>query len=329
MKKILLCLIPVLGFSQKEMPIKFVSNLRDNTSSVAKFYFKDIRKDKKLPIITFKEEQYQMILDERFGNEILARFKKDNPESQEERELVLLLEDYTVFEAKSGNKTVADGRIKAAVFEKKDNLYYLIGSMDKLIANPQVQSVKTPKNMSYFLSDDISTFVKYGFRNRDNNGIGISEEDLLRYRTVIISRLPVFVSGLKDGVYTSGREFFSVQPLEGYSLVKNEEGKVESATKVGSKKVNASKIYAYVENGKVYKNTYSGFMPMEKDDRGFYVVSNRGELEYIAGDSTYGMFGLIGGIAGAIDQNITQNKAKKEEKKPVYIDPFNYGFVYD
>ena len=122
MKKIILLFIPFLGFTQKVVPIKFNSNLVDPTEKVSTLYYKDVRENKKLAVINFKKEDYQMVLDQSFGIAIEKRFKEDNPDG-EGRELLLLLEKFEVFEGKAGEKTVADARIQAATFEKKGDLY--------------------------------------------------------------------------------------------------------------------------------------------------------------------------------------------------------------
>lgn len=326
MKKIILLFIPFLGFTQKVVPIKFNSNLVDPTEKVSTLYYKDVRENKKLAVINFKKEDYQMVLDQSFGIAIEKRFKEDNPDG-EGRELLLLLEKFEVFEGKAGEKTVADARIQAATFEKKGDLYYYIKSINKDIGEQQQQAGKTPKTMSLFVGRDISALMKTSYKAKNISSIGVSEIELPNYRTKLTQSLPAYTQSLKDGIYLSGEDFFNQLPKEGYVLERNDKGKITQA-KSNKDKVSVRKIFAYVEDNKAYLNTISGFLPLEKDEKGFYLVSNRGELEYVPVDSTYGMFGLIGGIVATIDQNDRQKKAKQQEKYNIYIDALTYKFIY-
>lgn len=85
-------------------------------------------------------------------------------------------------------------------------------------------------------------------------------------------------------------------------------------------------MFAYIENGKIYKHTFSGFMEVFKNEKGFYLMSNRGLILPAKSSSfSVGVGGVYNGIAiglvSAIDRSIRQNKMKRDEIMEIYIDP--------
>lgn len=325
MKKLVFILMPVIGFAQQKITIDFDANTKDATHSVKDVSVVDLRMDKNPGTVTSNGAIYVYKLPADFTSTLAARFDKDNKQKGS-RNIVVLLEDIKVWENNTGKKTVPAAHVRASSFEKKGGQYYYLTSIDKNVGTLDVQNTMTPKALPIYFKNDFSGFLKASYKAKPS-ATALSESDLPSYFTVLSSALPAFTAPVKDGVYESYTSFFNQTPAEGFVIEKNSEGKVIRAKK-GAEKIAVSKMWAYVENGKIYKNTYSGFMPVEKNDKGYYIISNRGELEAVQANPTYGMFGLVGGIAGAIAQDAKQDRAKKAEKKPIYLDPLTGSYIY-
>lgn len=285
----------------------------------------DIRKEKNLGTFTNKKGTYTFEIPQDLNAVIQSEFNKDN-KTKGNRDLVFVLEDIHVSDFDNGKKVVPAGHIRSSIFEKKGDKYYFLSSMDKNAGTPDVQAGMTPNYLDAFITLDIQNFIRTSY-SKTPSSVAISENDLPNYYSILSSALPAFNQTVAEGVYENAQAFFYQKPSAGFKVEKNDEGKVTRA-KNGDQKIPGSKIWAYVEDGKIYKNTFSGYIPMEKDEKGYYLTSNRGELEMVAANNTLGMFGLIGGVAGAIEQNARQNKAKKADKYRVYIDPLTGAYIY-
>lgn len=325
MKKLLLTLLPVLGFAQEKIQMEFGRNFKDPSKTVKSIEVVDLRTDKGAPTINYKGDAYTFEFPQDFGTQAQAKFDKDN-KTKGARDIVVLFEDFSVTEFNNGKKVVPLGHIRASAFEKKNGQYYYLHTLDKNIGTLEMQNAMTPKYLPAFLDIDVADFLKTAY-SKTPSAMALGQDQLSNYYNILSAGMPAFNQNLKDGVYETNTAFFNQTPSEGYVLEKNKDGKVTRARK-GDEKIPAYKIYAYVEGGKAYKNTFSGFLPMLKDDKGYYLYSNRGELEMIPANSTMGMFGLIGGIAAAVEQDAKQDKARKAEKKNIYVDPLTGSYIY-
>lgn len=119
-------------------------------------------------------------------------------------------------------------------------------------------------------------------------------------------------------------------------MLKDNDGYSKAINQITKEKIPYRKIYAFVENGKPYKNTAWGFQQLEKDNVGFYLFANRGILhpEEFTISPWYGLAGgligsIIGGTITAINIDAQNKKAKTAEKHKVYIDPFMGIYSFD
>lgn len=323
--KFFLTILPIFALSQQKIQMDFAKDLKDPTRTVKTLSVIDVRPDTTPQNLTYKGETYIFEFPHDLNSSVQAEFDHDN-KTKGTRDIVVLFEDFNVSEFDTGKKTVPRAHVRASMFEKRNGQYYYLHTVDKNVGIVDVQNAMTPKLVSAYFNRDISEALKASY-TKEASSIGLNHDQLNNYYTVLSGGMPAFTNTLKDGVYDSYSSFFNQNAKEGFVLEKNKEGKIVKAKK-GDEKIPEHKIYAYVENGTAYINTFSGFMPLQRNDRGYYVISNRGELEAVAPNSTYGMFGLVGGIAGAIDQNAKQNKAKKETKREIYIDPLTGAFIY-
>lgn len=326
MKKLLLLLIPAMMFSQKEVKLTSVGSIKDNTSKTKELIVIDQRVNKDLGTVTFKNQPVHFAFAESTAAEFFTNwYKKSNKTPKGSENLVLLLEDIEFRKETEDGKDFLKADLRASTFLEKGNQYYFVERLNATITpgelpnNAQGIALAVPLQLGYLIKNSYSATPSVK---------AISKEQLLNYASIMQSEMPAFTeSALKDGVYIDHKSFFSQKPAEGYALVKNKEGMVTKARK-GEETLAGWKIYAYVENGKVYKNTAGGFMEMKKDNAGYYVFSNRGTLSPVQMDSTYGMFGLIGAGIGAIAANEQNKKLQKAEKYKIYVDPLSGGFIY-
>lgn len=325
MKNLIFLLLSVFCFSQQKIMFDFDASMKDATKTVKSVTIIDQRSSKEPTEIMYKDEKYSFDLAPDFNKQISEKFIKDNKQ-QGTRDLVVLLEDLSVSENDTGKKTVPAAHFRASTFERKADKYYYITTSDKFVGPMDVQAGMTPKYLPGFLKWDITELLKNSFAGVPSK-IELDATDLPNYYSILSSTMPAFTAALKDGVYENAAAFFNQNPAAGFMVERNSEGKIQRA-KSGDNKLPAYKIWGYVENGKLYRNTISGFLPVEKDDKGYYILSNRGELEMVPANSTLGMFGLIGGLAAAVDQNAKQTKAKKAEKKNIYIDPLTGAYIF-
>ena len=326
MKNLLFLLLPLAALAQQKVPLNWDYSLRDGSKQYGTIELIDQRADKSPGIYAADNMTYEFDFSKDPNTAIKTKFDADN-KTKGSRNMVLLLDELTFFTNQNGKKSFPDTRIRAATFERKGDQYYFISSINKTPGTVETQSMKTTKWLPYLIEQDLTALVKTSYTKTPSSQ-GITADALPHYVSILSSSLPAFVNAaLKDGVYDSANAFFSQQPMAGYTLERNDDGKVVRARN-GSEKLSYGKIYAYVEGGKAYKNTFSGFMPLQRDQNGYYLVSNRGELEPVASNNTFGMFGLIGGVAGAIEQNARQNKDKAKDKVNVYMDPFTGEYIF-
>lgn len=337
MKKLLLAVcifIAAFSFSQVKEAIKFKGNISNYNGNIYKsLTVLDQREDKMIGIIPFgnQKEMREVVFPTNPGNDLGMWYTKSNYEGGRS-ELVLVLKKLKLSTGETIDKNT-EGTIdfSAQTFLKDGDKYRFIYKKDTVFAfNHKEVSELMIKNIPTIFS----IFIKKTY-SLSPIGSEVTLNELADYESYTKSNYEVFKNEqLKDGIYLDYISFFTQNPQQGYTFERNDKGEMTKAIKEenGKKnKISASKMFVYVENGKAYKKTMSGFMELNRNEKGFYLLTNRGYLFPAQYNSTYGMFGLIGGIAGAIDQSSKQKKMKKEDIVEVYIDPLTgeYDFPAD
>ena len=189
------------------------------------------------------------------------------------------------------------------------------------------------KKISETLVKNISTAFEYLFSKnykKKPTGPEVTLQDITNYDSYIRNYYPIFKeSVLKDGIYLDHNSFLNQKPEEGnFVLERNKKGEVTKAVKNGKDKIPAYNMFAYIEDGKAYRYTFSGFMELNRNDKGFYLTTNRGHLFPQSSNNIYGL-GLAGAAAGIIDENLKQKNSKKNEKENVYIDWLTGEFDFE
>lgn len=95
----------------------------------------------------------------------------------------------------------------------------------------------------------------------------------------------------------------------------------------------SEEIFGYVENGKAYRLTPVGFLEMQKDENGFYIVSARSEL--FPPQSNNGMMmgtmmgGMVGALIGAaVDSSGSGRRNPNLGLSKIYIDSLTGDYIF-
>ncbi|WP_415324717.1 hypothetical protein [Chryseobacterium sp. MMS23-Vi53] len=329
MKKILQVIfsfIAIISIAQTKEAIKFRGNVtnynQDNTYKYLTVI--DQREDKQIGTLPFgdKKEMREVVFPTTPANDFGNWYTKANYQGGN-YEFVLILKRLKLSVGETVDKKT-DGKMdfSAQTFLKDGDKYHFLYKKDTVFAfnNKEVSELMV-KNIPTIYS----IFIRKSYDIKPTEK-AVSFDDLKDYETLTKNNYEAFKNdNLKDGIYLDHHSFFNQTPEQGnYTLEINNKGDVTRAVKEenGKKdKISANKMYAYVDKGKAYKKTFSGFFEIQKDAKGYFILANRGYLFPVQSNSTFGMFGLIGGVAGAIEQGARQNKMKKDGVENIYLDP--------
>lgn len=337
MKKILqvtFILISILSFSQGQEIIKERGNLSNPKGNIYKsLTVIDQREDKHIGVLPFGEiKEMKEIVFPNSVNNFLSLWYTESNHKGGKHELVLVLKKMKTFIGEAvGKETEGDIEFSAQTFLKEGDDYRFLYKRDT------VYSFKD-KNISEVMVKNIPVIFAmlmkktYAVKALENS---VTIDALTDYESYVKNNSEAYKNEkLKEGIYLNHSSFISQNPEPGnYVFEKNSKGQVTKAIKEenGKKdKISANEMFVYVENGKAYKKTYSGFLELNKNNKGFYVVSNRGYILPVQNSAVFlnvggGRGGMYGGIAiglvGVIERGFRQNKIKKDEIGEVYIDP--------
>ncbi|UWX59916.1 hypothetical protein N0B40_16035 [Chryseobacterium oranimense] len=314
----------IISFSQSKEAIKFKGNILNYTENTYKsFKVIDQREDKQIGTLPFGEqkEMKEVVFPTTPDNDFSTWYLKSN-QTGASTEFVMVLKRLKLSTGDSdGKKTEGKIDFSAQTFAKNGDKYRFLYKKDTVFTfyDKEISELMVKNIPTIF-----SVFIKKSYSlNPVGNSVSFSE--LGDYGNYVNNNYAALKEGeLKDGIYLDYISFFNQTPEPGsYTFELNNKGDITRAVKEenGKKtKIPAYKMFAYVEKGKARKMTFSGFLDLDKDEHGFYITANRGHLFPVQSNSTYGMFGLIGGIAGAIEQGARQKKMKNGDVGKVYID---------
>lgn len=312
-----------LVFGQNIEEIKLNVNIQDPMKSTKNLNLLDLRENKEVgQIKKFSSGKESKVVFQKEERQAVKEWFEKYNETRGKDELYLVLKKLNISQEDTRNKL----EVSAGVFAKKADKFHYISKVDTVLFE-QGNSNALVRAIPALLGNVIKKSYKIVPWKEE-----LSQENLANYEEVMKQNMPAFAeTTLKDGVYKSYHSFFRQMPEEGhFTIVKNEKGEVLRAVNEDNKtRIPARQINIYVADGKAYKNTLAGFVEMEKDNRGYYIMSNHASLFPLKTSPTYGiMFGLAGGligglIGGTIDAARDNNKTKKEqakEKSKYYID---------
>lgn len=308
-----------LVFGQNIEEIKLNVNIQDPMKSTKSLNLLDLRENKEVgQIKKFSSGKESKVVFQKEEKQAVKEWFEKYNETKGKDELYLVLKKLNISQEDAQNKL----EVSAGVFAKKADKFHYISKVDTVLFD-QGNSNALVRAIPALLGNVIKKSYKIVPWKEE-----LSQENLANYEEVMKQNMPAFAeTTLKDGVYKSYHSFFRQTPEEGhFTIVKNEKGEVLRAVNEDNKtRISARQINIYVADGKAYKNTLAGFVEMEKDNRGYYIMSNHASLFPLKTSPTYGiMFGLAGGlIGGTIDAARDNNKTKKgqaKEKSKYYID---------
>ncbi|GAA4164203.1 hypothetical protein GCM10022217_34410 [Chryseobacterium ginsenosidimutans] len=327
-------LTSIICFSQNQEIIKERGNLSNPKGNIYKsLEVIDQREDKKIGEMTFGDaKEMKEVVFPTTVNNFLSQWYTDSNHKGGKNEMVLVLKHLKTYIGETvGKETEGEIEFSAQTFLKEGDTYKFLYKKDT------VYSFRS-KNISDVMMKNIpvvfAMFLKktYTLKPKEN---AVTIDALTDYESYVRNNSEAYKNqALKDGVYLNHNAFMNQTPEQGnYVLEKNGKGAVLRAIKEenGKKdKISTNEMFAYVENGKAYRKTYSGFLELNKNDKGFYLISNRGYLLPAQNSTVFvnvggtngGMYGGVAvGLVGILERGLRQNKMKKEEKFPIYIDP--------
>jgi hypothetical protein len=337
MKKILqitLIFVSIISFAQVQEIIKERGNLSNPKGNIYKsLEVIDQREDKKIGEMPFDDtKEMREIVFPTTVNNFLSQWYTESNHKGGKLEMVLVLKKLKTYLGETvGKETEGDIEFSAQTFLKEGDNYKFLYKKDT------VYSFRS-KNISDVMVKNIpvvfAMFLKktYTLKPKENP---VTIDALTDYESYVKTNSEAYKNEkLKDGIYLNHTSFMNQTPEPGnYVFEKNDKGAVLRAVKEenGKKdKVSANEMFIYVENGKAYKKTYSGFLELNKNDKGFYLMSNRGYILPVQNSAVFlsvgaGQGGMYGGLAvglvGIFERGFRQNKARKSETFAIYIDP--------
>ncbi|MGA9212337.1 hypothetical protein, partial [Kaistella sp.] len=292
----------------------------------------DLRKNKEMKDIVFRGKYYSFSFPtDDLSEDIKNWFEKNNRKrNKATNDIVLLIEDLAISNDIRNKEIYCVLNMKFSTFLRKDGGLYFLKRYDNVIG---LNTKEVPGIPNTFVENTQKVLQKLMFDSYRATPFEtkIPAADLYKYDEILKTNYSAFSNNeLKDGIYLDYQSFFSQAPIENYQIIKNN-GEVIKAVNTADDKIPARKIYGYVENGKAFKNTQAGFLELQKNEKGFFVMANKYILfpEEINVSSAYFLFGAVGGIASGIELYAKYNKALKADRDPIYIDFLNgeYSFV--
>lgn len=323
--------LSVAAWAQKAEVIKLNQNIKDKFSRTKSLTVIDNRQDKNIGTVTYKGEP----VDIKFSgsdlkSEVESWFAEDN-KTRGNNDIVLLLEEIKVSEFTETR--LAKAKVRISSFINRNGKYYFINRYNNTLDfNPKL-TANIPKTISIALSTILSTLINASYSHIAFS-TPVAESELDHYETIISRNIRYLnVPELTPGVYTDFRSFYLQKPKEGYHVDKNKKGKVTGVKNAEHLTVSGEEIFGYVEDGKAYRLTPVGFLEMQKDDKGYYVVSSR--LELFPPQNNSGMMigamagGMVGALIGAaIDSSGSAKRNPDAVLSNVYIDPLTGEYSF-
>lgn len=337
MKKILqatFILISIFSFSQGQEIIKERGNLSNPKGNIYKsLTVIDQRDDKKIGDLPFGDsKEMKEVVFPTTINDFLSQWYTDSNHKGGKYDMVLVLKKLNTSIGETvGKETEGDIEFSAQTFLKEGDNYKFLYKKDTIYSfkNKNIADVIV-KNIPVIFA----MFMKktYTLKPIENS---VTIDALTDYELYVKNNSEAYKNEkLKDGIYLNHNAFMNQTPEAGnYILEKNSKGQVVKAIEEenGKKdKISGNEMFAYVENGKAYKKTYSGFLELNKNDKGFYLISNKGSILPIQNSAVFvsvgggqgGMYrGIAVGLIGVLERGFRQNKMKKDETGAIYIDP--------
>lgn len=335
MKKILLFLLfSVIISAQKTQLIQLTQNIKDNEKSAKSLTIIDHRDQKNIGPISHQGQPFEIqFKDNQIEKAIQDWFISDNKNSGN-TDFVVVVEDLKAFDEPKEKSTIGKLDIKLSSFVKKDDKYYFVHRISEKFSFQPKYDTHIPRLTATKIAMVFSRFINDSY-SISSNDIAMSDNELRNYEEINLKQLKSLNSAtLSDGVYVDFKSFANQQPNKEYSVYKNKKGFVTGF--VNSKEWpvgNGTKFYGFVENGIPYRQTQIGFLEMEKDEKGFYIISSKNELFPQGVNDNVLIGSMIGGIVGGVIVAAIESSKKRDPNAPgmgkVCLDSLTGAYIFE
>ena len=330
MRKTLLFLMFSLVLSaQNTQSIDLNQSIKDKKGLTKSVTFIDHRPDQEIGNIISKKESVAIkFATSDLKSEVEKWFTEDNKNSKGNNDIVILLEQLKIFETQpSGNPAL---KTKISSFLKRNDKYYFVNRFENVDA---FTLKSTPSAVSYKIALNLATLIRNSYTKLPI-GSAIPEGEIFNYDSVLMKSLKLFnTNPLTEGVYENYKSFRELNPKIEYHTVKNKKNEIVRIANNQDLRVADMDLFGFVDDGIPYKITPIGYLEIFKDEKGLYIISNRGEL--MPQNSSGATVGIMmgGGIAGVAIGMIIDSQTRKNRNDlgfyNVYIDSFTGDYVYE
>lgn len=334
MKKIVLFLLLSASLAAQQVEfIKLNQNIKDKFSRTKSLTLIDNRADKNLGTVTYKGETIQM----KFFNEDLkiyveTWFAGDN-KTRGNNDITLLLEEIKMDNFK--NTGLARAKIKISSFINRNGKYYFINRYNSSVDFNSKITPNIPKLVSSTIETIFSSLINDSYAHIAFS-IPIQGSELNNYETIVKKNIKFLnAPELTNGVYKDFRSLSILKPETGYHVEKNKKGKVTGVKDSENLLLSGEYVFAYIEEGKIFRLTPVGFLEMQKDDKGYFVFSSRLELFPPQNGNSGAMIGaMTGGLVGAlIGSALLDSGAGRRDNSnnlsKIYIDQLTGEYTFE
>ncbi len=219
--------------------------------------------------------------------------------SAKNREMVLLLRQFSFAEVTGGMSEKGYFQFRAVLFANDNGQYRKINRIDTVVV---VSSMDVTKKMFRLGSKTVTNFIAFNLTEEPTNDINISLNELSLIDSFEKRKLPLYnVASLAEGIYYNFQSFVSQQPdeaIKSVEFLKN--GKVKRILykdKNGrEQELDYRLIYAFIHNAKAHISGEFTYYPLEKRGDDFYFTGK--VLNAKSGDVATAafFFGIMGGL---------------------------------
>ena len=320
--------------AQKIQLIQLTQNIKDKDKSAKSLTIIDHRDQKNIGQVSHQGQPFEIqFKDNQLEKSIEDWFVSDNKNTGN-TDFVVLVEDLKAYDEPKEKSTIGKLEVKLSSFVKKDNKYYFVHRISEKFSFQPKYDTHIPRLTATKIAMVFSRFINDSY-SIPSNDFAMNVIDLKNYEEINLKQLKSLNNAtLSDGVYVDFKSFANQKPNKEYLVYKNKKGFVIGF--INSKELpigNGTKFYGYVEKGIPYRQTQIGFLEMEKDEKGFYIISSKNEL-FPQGVSDNVLIGsMIGGVVGGFVVAVIESSKKRDPNAPgmgkVYLDSLTGAYIFD
>lgn len=324
----------VLIFAQKTQSIQLTQNIKDKDKAAKSLTIIDHRDQKNIGPVSHQGQPFEIqFKDNQIEKAIQDWFFSDNKKSGN-TDFVVVVEDLKAYDELKEKSTVGKLHVKLSSFVKKDDKYYFVHRISENYSFLPKYDTHIPRMAATKIAMVLSKFINETYSISPND-FAMSNNELIKYEEINLKQIKSLNNDvLSDGVYVDFKSFANQKPNKAYSVYKNKKGFVTGFMNAKELPVgNGTKFYGYVENGIPYRQTPIGFLEMERDDKGFYIISSKNELFPEGGSENVLLGAVAGGVVGGVIVAVIESSKKRDPNAPgmgkVYLDSLTGAYIFE